>query len=84
MRNLSDSYIGIGQQCPRHFEIVVVQLPRSSSGAANPPRGCKTCSCALADQAALEFRQGAEHVKHKDASGVMPGSRGLCVRPLFG
>jgi type IV secretion system protein VirB9 len=61
--DLRDTDVGIGEQCPRDVKIIFCQLWRAASGAVGATCGGKARLGALADQAALEFCQCAEHVK---------------------
>jgi hypothetical protein len=61
--DLSHAEVGIGEHRLSGLDVVVRQLQRTTSGAANAPRGGEACLGALSDQAALEFRQRAEHMK---------------------
>lgn len=63
VRDLSHADVGIGEHRLSGLDVVVRQLRRTASCAANAPRGGEACLGALSDQAALEFRQCAEHVK---------------------
>jgi hypothetical protein len=65
MRDLSHADVGIGEHCLGRLDVVVREFRRTASGAANAPRGGETRLGALSDQAALEFRQCAEHVKNE-------------------
>jgi len=65
VRDLGDADVRIGEQCPRDIKIVFCQLWRTASGAAGAPSGRKARVGALSDEAALEFRQCAKHVKHQ-------------------
>ena len=63
VRDLRHADVGIGEHRLSGLDVVVRQFRRTASRAANAPRGGKACLGALSDQAALEFRQRAEHVK---------------------
>ena len=65
VRDLRHADVGVGEHRLSGLDVVVRQLRRTASGAANAPRGGKSCLGALSDQAALEFRQCAEHVKNE-------------------
>jgi hypothetical protein len=54
--DLRHANIGIGEQCP---------LRRSATSAAYSLGGGKPRAGPLTDEAALELRQGAEHMKHQ-------------------
>jgi len=73
MRDLGDADVGIGEHRPRSLNVIVRKFRRTASRAANAPRGGEARLGALPDQAALEFRQCAEHMKDK------PILRGRCV-----
>src|SRR5215213_10892324 len=55
--------IGVGEHRLCGLDVVLRELWRTAPSAANPPRSSKTRLGALANQAALEFRQSAKHVK---------------------
>src|ERR1700694_4515370 len=61
--NLPHADIGISQHGPRGVKIILGQFRRSATGAAYSLGGGKPRAGALADEAALELRQGAEHMK---------------------
>ena len=65
VRDLSHTDVGIGQQRLGGLNVLIGQFRRAASRAANTPRGGKARLGALPDEAALEFRQRAEHVKDK-------------------
>src|SRR5271169_3550339 len=65
LRDLSYSDVGIGEQRLGGLDVVVGEFRRSASGAAGAPRGGQARLGTLANQAALEFRQRAEHVKNQ-------------------
>jgi hypothetical protein len=65
VRDLGNADIGIRQQCPGDIKIVFSQLWWAASGAARAPRRREARLGALSDQAALEFRQRAKHVKNQ-------------------
>ena len=67
VRDLCDADVGIRQQCPRDVKVVFRQLWWTASGTAKPTRGGEARLGALSDQAALEFRQRAEHMKDQTA-----------------
>ena len=67
MRDLSHADVGIGQQRLSGLDVIVREFGRTASRAANASRGCKTRLRALSNEAALEFRQRAKHVKNKSA-----------------
>ena len=60
---MSHADVGIGEHRLGGLDVVVGEFRRPASGAASAPRGGKPRLGALADQAALEFRQRAKHVK---------------------
>src|SRR5689334_20347535 len=64
VRNLGDADVGIRQQCPCDIKVVFRQLWWTASSAARAPRREARLG-ALSDQAALEFRQRAKHVKNQ-------------------
>jgi hypothetical protein len=49
----------------RGLDVVVSEFWRTASGSARAPGGCEARLGALPDQAALELRQRAEHVKNQ-------------------
>ena len=63
--DLHHANIGIGEQCPRGLKIIIGQFRWSAAGTALSLSGGKSRAGALADQAAFELRQGAEHMKHQ-------------------
>ena len=65
MRDLSDTDVGISQQCLGGFDVVIGEFWRTASGAAKPTRGGEARLGAFPDQTALEFRQRAKHVKNQ-------------------
>src|ERR1700686_1001165 len=65
LRALSYSDVGIGEHRLGGIDVVVGEFRRSASRAASAPRGGQARLSALADQAALEFRQRAKHVKNQ-------------------
>jgi hypothetical protein len=65
VRDLGHADIGIGEHRFGGLDVVVRELGRPASGAANAARGGKARLGALPDQAALKFRQRAKHVKNK-------------------
>ena len=62
-RDLGHADVGVRQHRLGGLDVVVREFRRLASGAASAPRGGKPRLGALPDQAALEFRQRAEHVK---------------------
>lgn len=65
VRDLGDADVGIGEQRSRDIKVFFRQLWWTASDAARAPSGRKTRLGALSDQAALEFRQCAKHVKNE-------------------
>src|SRR3954462_14265780 len=65
LRDLSDDDVGIGEHRLGGLDVLLRQLRRTASGTAKAPGGGQTRLGALADQAALEFRQRAKHVKNQ-------------------
>jgi hypothetical protein len=65
LRNLSYSDVGIGEHRLGGLDVIIGEFRRTASRAASAPRGGKARLGALPDQAALEFRQRAEHVENK-------------------
>lgn len=68
MRDPGHADFWIGEHRLRGLDLVRRQSRRASSSAANAARGSKPSLGALADQAALELRQRAEHGKDKSPS----------------
>ena len=80
--DLRHADIGIGEHCPRRFELVLCELRRAASGTAGPSRRREARLGALPDQAALEFRQRAKHVKNQPAlRGRRVKSFGQAAKP---
>jgi hypothetical protein len=73
VRDLGDADVGVGQHRLGSLDVVIGKFWRSASGAASTPGGGEADLGALADQAALEFCQYAEHVKDQ------PPLRGRCI-----
>ena len=65
VRDLSNADIGIRKQCPRGFEVLLGQLRRTATRAAEATGGREARLGALPDQAALEFRECAKHMKNQ-------------------
>jgi hypothetical protein len=65
MSDLRHSDIWIGQYRLSGLHIVAGEFRRTASRAAQTPRGGKACFCALADEAALEFRQCPKLLKNQ-------------------
>src|ERR1700687_2990472 len=65
VRDLSHADVGIGEHRLGGLDVLVREVRRAAGGAANTPRAGEARLGALADQAALEFRQHAEHVKNQ-------------------
>ena len=65
LRDLRHDDVGIGQHRLGSFDVIFGEFRRSPAGTAKAPRGGQTCLSTLPDQAALEFRQRAEHVKNQ-------------------
>ena len=65
MCDLSHADVGIGEHRLGGLDVVVSQFRWPASGAARAARGGEARLGALADQAALEFRQRTKHVKDK-------------------
>jgi hypothetical protein len=63
--DLSHADVGIGQYRLGSLDVIVREFRWTASRAANAPRSGEARLGALSDQAALEFRQRAEHVKDK-------------------
>jgi len=57
VRNLGHADVGVGQHRLGGLDVVVGKFWRAASGAARAPSGGEARLGALADQAALEFRQ---------------------------
>ncbi len=65
MRDLRHADIGIGQHRLGGLDVGVREFRRPASGAPNAPRGGEARLGTLPDQAALELRQRAEHMKNQ-------------------
>jgi hypothetical protein len=59
VRDLGDADIGVGEQGPRGFKVILRQLRRTTTRAARASRGGEACLGALSDQAALERSNSA-------------------------
>ena len=73
--DLGDAYIRVGQHRLSGLDVVVSEFRRTAPGTACAPSGGEACLGALPDQAALEFRKGAEHMKNQPS---------LCSRRVEG
>src|SRR5262245_57137709 len=80
--DLGDADVGIGQQCPRGFKVVLCQLWWTAPRSACAPSGGKAGLGVLADQAALEFRRRAEHVKDQSPCAVVVSRAAVRLRNL--
>src|SRR3954447_27069575 len=65
LRDLSNGDVRIGQHRLGGLDVILGEFRRTASGAAKAPGGGKARLGALPNQAALEFRQRAEHVKNQ-------------------
>jgi hypothetical protein len=65
VRDLGHPDVGVGQQRLGGLDVVAGEFWRTPSGAARAPSGGEAGLGALPDQAALEFRQRAKHVKNQ-------------------
>ncbi len=65
VRDLSCGDVGVGEHRLGGIDVVVGEFRRSASRPASATRGGQPRLGALADQAALEFRKRAKHVKNQ-------------------
>jgi hypothetical protein len=72
VRDLRHADVGIGEHRLRGLDVLAGEFWRAPSDAAGAPSRSKTRLCALADQAALELRQRAKHMKNQSDSSTQP------------
>jgi len=63
--DLSHADVGVGEHRLGGLDVIVSEFRRPASGAAGTTRGGEAGLGALPDQAALEFRKRAKHVKNQ-------------------
>jgi len=82
VRDLGDADVGVRQQCPRGFKVVLCQLSWTAPRSACAPSNGKAGLGALSDQAALDLRQRAKHVKNQPPlCGRRVGALGRAAKP---
>ena len=69
VRDLSHADVGIGQHRLGVLDVIIGEFRLSASCAARAPSSGEARLGALADQAALEFRQRTKHMKNQPPSG---------------